>query len=336
MLLLISTPLHILLVDVESKQVSTLRSGDGYYYGISYQNETFVLSHTGGYLQYFGAGKKATRTENHLLQPHQVEWIDNYVLVANTGRNCVTVFDERGSLCNDIYLNDIRWDDKDRGRFGNHFNSVHRFGEKVYVVAHNYERPSEVWELSWPGLQVLGATPSEAAWAHNVWPSEIGLVVCDSKNGGLYDVLSNTTIWKSDEENAITRGLAASDDYIFVGYSMINERKNRYWKNGGVWIVDRKTLKTIDKITFLGSGDVHEIRLVGLPDACHNGQTIPLHTVEQINRRSPVINLAYYLRKQFPVLRKDLFPLSQIVRGTQLINRGNVHLRFWGKQNFRD
>ena len=34
---------------------------------------------------------------------------------------------------------------------------------------------------------------------------------------------------------------------------------NRYWTTGGVWIVDRKTLKTIDKIILPGSGEVREV-----------------------------------------------------------------------------
>jgi len=326
MLLLLSTPLQIILLDTDTQQTTLLRTGDGYYYGITSKDGAVVLTHTGGYMQYFRDGK-SFRTIDHLVQPHQVEWIDGYLLVANTGKNCISIFDERGNLCRDVYLNDIEWDDKDKGRSGNHFNSVHRVKDRVYVVAHNYERPSEVWELTWPELDVLGSKSGDAAWAHNIWLGEWGMVVCDSKNGSLYDLTFNSTIWHSGEENALSRGMAVSDEYIFVGYSMLNERKDRYWKTGGVWIIERKTLKTIDKIILPGSGDVHEIRLVGFLDDCHNGHLISLSDLNSLKKNSIFIDWAYRLRSKFPIFQQDMFPMSQLVRACQLTNRGRRHLQ---------
>lgn len=153
------------------------------------------------------------------------------------------------------------------------------------------------------------------------------MVICDSKHGSLYDLTSNTTIWRSDEENALTRGLAVSDDHIFVGYSMLNERKNRYWKTGGVWIIDRKTRQTIDKIILPGSGDVHEIRLVGVPDECHNADLISLDDLSALKKGSVFINWAYQLRKKYPLFQQDLFLMSQLVRAFQLTIRGRRHFQ---------
>lgn len=317
MLLLVSTPLHILLVNAASGETSTLRTGDGYYYGITYKPGSLVLSHSGGYLGYFD-GDSPRYTCDHLIQPHQIEWIDDQILVANTGRNCLSVFDGKGQLIRDVYLNDVHWDDKDKGREGNHFNSVHRSGERVYVVAHNYRRPSEVWELTWPELEVTTSRSSEAGWAHNVWICEGQLVICNSRAGTLYEVLSGETLWTANEEGVMTRGLAVSDDYVFVGRSQHHERKERYWKDGGIWILDRQTLTTLDKIILPGSGDVHEIRLVGSADECHNEYVISLEDVLSIESKSPFITWAYRLRKSNPALRRDLFPLSQAVRAVQM------------------
>ncbi|MBU0512078.1 MAG: hypothetical protein KKD28_02385 [Chloroflexi bacterium] len=318
MFLLVSTPLQILLVNSASGQTSVLRAGDGYYYGITYKEGTLVLSHSGGYLGYYNERDAPIHTTDHLIQPHQIEWVDDKVLVANTGKNCISVFDEKGHLCRDVYLNEICWDDKNKGRMGNHFNSVHKSSDRIYVVAHNYHRPSEVWELSWPDLEVVGNTVSRAGWAHNFWANEWGWVTCNSKQGSLQDVSTGETIWASNEEGVMTRGLAVSEDHIFIGYSLHNERKERYWKNGGVWIVDRKTLKTVEKILFPGSGDVHEIRLVGVPDECHNDQVIPLERLDSIRSLSPLIGWAYELRKTRPSFRRDVFPVSQLVRTTQM------------------
>jgi hypothetical protein len=321
MQLLISTPLHLLLVDPVHNQTSVLRSGDGYYYGITAKDGVVVLTHTGGYLQYFRTQAKSQVTINNLIQPHQVEWVDEYVIVANTGRNCLSVFGRNGDFCRDIYLNSIRQDDKEKNRLGNHFNSVHREGNKIYVVAHNYERPSEVWELTFPELEVISSLACNAGWAHNIWIGERGMVICDSKNGCLHEVISDKTIWKSKEQPVMTRGLAVSKDHIFIGCSSHNPRLERYWKDGVIWILDRTTLQAVDRITLPGVGDIHDIRLIDCFDVCHNDQVLTLKDLAPLKRISPMIQLAYHLRKSYPSLRRNFFPMSQIVRGAQMTRR---------------
>lgn len=317
MLLLVSTPLQIFLIDTISGEVSTLRAGDGYYYGISSSKDSIVLTHFGGYLKYYH-GEDQLKSVDYLEDPHQVEWVENSLLVANSGRNCVSVFDPQGNFCQDIFLNQIRVDDK-KNRSGNHFNSVHKTAERLFVVAHNYEKPSEVYELNWPELQVVKIWPTQATWAHNIWASEIGLVICNTKNGSLYEVTSGETIWLAEDKSALTRGLAVHQDYIFIGRSTLSTRKQRYWTSGGVWIVDRKTLKTIDKIILPGSGEVREIRLVGVPDECHNSTIITPSMVASIKRVSKPVDAAYNFRKTRPSFQQDIPVLSQLIRSRQII-----------------
>jgi hypothetical protein len=319
--LLLCTPLHILLFNPVTSQISTLRSGDGYYYGVTFKEGTIVTTHTGGYLQYFNSHARSWLTTNQLVQPHQAEWIDGNILVANTGKNCLSVFDDNGLFCRNVFLNSIHWDDKNTNRKGNHFNSVHRVEDQIYLIAHNYERPSVVWILSWPELEVIGQKVTGAGWAHNIWIGEWGMVICDSQNGGLYEVLSGKTIWKTKERTLMTRGLAVSDDFIFVGRSLFNENKDRYWKDGGIWILDRKTLQIVDTIILPGIGDVREIRLVGAQDACHNGQMINHQDLIPLKQISPTVQWSYRLVKRYGFLRRSFFPMSQIVRAAQMIRR---------------
>lgn len=321
MQLLVTTPLQVFLVDPANGRTSILRAGDGYYFGVTHHAGTLVLSHSAGYLQYFNPHARPVQSIDHLVQPHQIEWVGDQVLATNTGKNCLSVFDPQGNLIRDIYLNDIRWDDKDGDRRGNHFNSVHKIGESIFIVAHNYARPSEIWELTWPDLQVVQNTVTAAAWAHNIWSCEWGLVICNSRRHSLHDVLSGQDIWQGGDDTTITRGLAATSDTIFVGQSIYAERKERYWKSGGVWIIDRKTLKTLDHIPLPGSGDVQEIRLVGVQDDCHNGEMILPQALTPVRRGSGVIALAYNLRRKFPALQQSRFPVSQLVRFVQMIPR---------------
>lgn len=318
--LLVSTPLHILLVDLSTGSSTVLRTGDGYYFGITHQQKTFVLF-VAGVLTYFNSSTNPISTKKRLQQAHQIEWVEDKILVTDTGNNSLAIFDSQARFLDRIYFNEIRQDDKDRGRLGNHFNSVHRVEDKVYVVAHNYEKPSEVWVLGWPDLKILGKLETRAAWAHNVWQGEWGLVICDSKHGSLYEVSSGETIWRSDDPQAFTRGLAVSDDYIFVGSSIYQERKERFWKSGKLWILDRKTLRLLDEIPLPGSGDIYDLRLVGQMDECHNGEVIERSDLEMIRRRSFVIQAAYRLRQRYPSLQRDMFPLSQLVRSAQIIPR---------------
>ena len=173
--------------------------------------------------------------------------------------------------------------------------------------------------------------------AHNLFPCEWGLVICNSKQSSLYEVSSGETIWRSNEEARITRGLAASDDYIFVGCSMHSERRERYWKTGGIWIIDRKTLKTMGKLPLPGSGDVHEIRLIGIPDECHNDQVITLDNLICINKVSSFINLAFKLRKTSPLFQRDLFPISPLIRTFQMTARWKRSIKqvYARKQHYR-
>jgi hypothetical protein len=321
MQLLVTTPLQVLLVDPANGHTSILRAGDGYYFGVTHHAGTIVLSHSGGYLQYFNRDRRLVQSVDHLIQPHQIEWVGDKILVTNTGKNCLSVFDVQGKLDRDVYLNEIRWDDKDGDRRGNHFNSVHRIGERIFVVAHNYARPSEVWELTWPELEVVNRIETQAAWAHNIWSCEWGLLICNSSQHSLYDVASGQDIWQAGDDTMITRGLAATEDHIFVGQSIYAERKERYWKSGGVWIIDRKTLETLDRIPLPGSGDVQEVRLVGAPDDCHNGEVIEPEYLSSVRRISGFIAAAYHLRKRYPFLQKNVFPVSQLVRTAQMTAR---------------
>ncbi|MEW5871904.1 MAG: hypothetical protein AB1894_21730 [Chloroflexota bacterium] len=321
MYLLVSTPVHILLVEPFLREVTLLRTVDGYYYGITHKNGTIVLTHTAGYLEYFNRGFGSIQTIDHLIQPHQAEWVEDQVLVANTGHNCISIFDSSGNLCRDVYLNEIKKDDKYRGQRGNHFNSVHRIGDRVFVIAHNYEKPSEVYELSWPELEIVGVKTTRAMGAHNLWVGEWGMVICDSENGGLYNVDSGEIFWQSKEDGVMTRGLAVSPEYIFIGCSRHFSRAHRYWSTGGLWIMDRKTLKTVEKINFPGSGDVHEIRIIGMLDECHNEEIIPLEILPSLRKASAVVDFAYWVRKTFPLFRRNVLPLSFVVKSAKMTVR---------------
>jgi len=304
-MLLITTPLRLLRCDPERGSTEVLREGDGEYFGVSWNRHGPVLSHSNqdneslcSYADYRGAPRGTLtlhRPEREpvvsppsLVQPHQIECVDDTVLVANTGMNCLTVLGANGAFRRHARLNDVLWDRLEDGGTGDHFNSVHRHGDRVYVVAHNHDRPSAVHELTWPALEPVRVHESRAGWAHNVWLGEHGLVVCDSKDGSLLALEQNRTLWRPSEANVITRGLAVTAERLYVGRSSYGTRGDRTRNDGGLWVIDRKSLRTIASFRFPGSGCVNDVRVLHAPDECHTSTPFDLEWLELLRSRAPV------------------------------------------------
>lgn len=285
--LIITTPKYVFTFNAKSGRIKLIRAGDGEYYGITWSYNGPFISHSlidCEKLKTWDDYRKSkhglishtthTRTffsKDILLQPHQIECVDDLLLTTNTGHNCLSLLQYDGKLVKDIYLNDIRWDVNPEGNTGNHFNSVHRVKDSVYLVAHNQGRSSVVYQLSWPKLELQREVSTNAEWAHNFWPCEHGNIICNSKHGSLYDIQTGETLWQASEKPIFTRGIAATEDYIIVGRSEYAKRKDRTCNTGGIWILDRHTLDTLETIKFPGSGCINDIRLISGIDDCHNG-----------------------------------------------------------------
>jgi hypothetical protein len=249
----------------------------------SYVNNEDFLTHRdlagaerGDVASYAGGGVLA-RTPQRLLLTHQIEWTADRLLIIDTGRERLSVYGAEGTLIRDVALGELGWDRGPGGQLGHHFNSVHRSGDRVWIVAHGHHRPSEVWELSWPELEIVGVHVTRAAWAHNVWDGELGLVICDSYSGRLQEARTGQTIWAAGENGAITRGLAVNSTHLFVGHSEPGDRGERRVNDGGLWMIDRATLTTTERFRFAGSGCVNEIRILDGHDECHNDEPFDDH-----------------------------------------------------------
>lgn len=306
MRLLVVTPLHLLLVDLKDGSTSELRSGDGEYHGVSWSSEAIFVSHSrvsneelltheaflaaerGEVASYGTSGAVVARTPKRMLLPHQIEWVEDRLLVADTGRERLSVYAANGDLIRDVTLGDVGWDRGVDGRMGHHFSSVHRSGERVWLVAHNHDLPSELWELSWPTLELIQIHTTGALWAHNLWEGSLGLVLCDSRRGQLHEVRSGETIWAAEAKGSISRGLAVNAEYLFIGRSEPAARHGRLVNDGGLWVLDRTSLQTVEELRFPGLGCVNEVRLLDGVDECHNGEPFDDRTLLSLSHTSPL------------------------------------------------
>jgi hypothetical protein len=285
MYLLVTTPRFILGCDVASGKVDVLSTG-GRYYGLTWNltGEELAITHASyeGALDDLGDYAMADvgyvtvggrRSWAFLNAPHQALWIDDsHVLVMNTGRNAVASLDTRNMSVRQARYETAIWDVHDKtGALGSHYNSAYFDGSSVYFVAHNFSREAFIVKAHWPSLELVERYPiANATGVHNLWIDDRGRwIVCDSNAGGLVDARDGSHLWNCRGEG-FTRGLAASEDLIFVGNSQVANRENRETNESGIWVLDRQTFALRDFLLLGSFGGVHEVRIADEPDACHH------------------------------------------------------------------
>jgi hypothetical protein len=284
--LLVSTGPWLFHVNAETHETRAIAESLDYY-GISwtYDGKQLALGHTitdSPFLtfeDYVESEKGGVALGNRsrfdcLSAPHQILCTPEHIVAANSGRNCITIFNQDDLFYYHHWFDDVRWDRKGVGKTcGSHFNSIFFKDDRLFLLAHNFENSSYVLELDWPGLEVIRRIDTCASQAHNVWPLSSGeMIVCNSAEGSLVEVTSGQTLWRNEERECYTRGLACCGKTVFVGESLIRRRrKDRLVANGRIRILDRDTWKQIDCIPMPRAGVVHEVRILDAPDECHHG-----------------------------------------------------------------
>jgi len=286
---LVATTGYLLLVDLESKQVTPLENNRPEYYGVSWfaGATDLVLSHTGldstdlvdlsGYaLSEQGWVSEGARSSKAVLSaPHQIICApDGRVICANTGRNVITVVDlERTNTFQEAGISDARWDRLALDRIvGDHLNSVFLQDDKLFVIAHGHNKGSQLAIFSYPELNLLSCESLGARTGlHNIWVTAEGQrISCHSEIGGLVDLASDSVLWESGSFG-YTRGLAASKDHVLVGESQKTTRNLRRHSLSGLWILDRQSWLAVDYLCLGPYGGVQEVRLLDVPDEAHHG-----------------------------------------------------------------
>lgn len=287
---LIATTNYLLFVDLERKNVVPLEGKRTEYYGISWfsGSEELVLSHSGvnnadlvdiaSYAQsevgWISAGSRSSK--RFLSQPHQICCApDGRVICTNTGRNVISVIDlEKPGLYQEAGLGEARWDRLSLDMAtGDHLNSVFLQGDRLYVVAHRFNKGSLLGTFSYPDLGLLKVESlGERTGLHNIWiTSEGQRISCHSETGSIVDLDVHTPLWEAGAP-IYTRGLAACEDFIVVGESQKSGRDLRHSSLSGLWILDRLTWKAIDYICLGPYGAVNEVRLLDVYDEAHQSK----------------------------------------------------------------
>jgi hypothetical protein len=326
---LVSTPGFIICHDTNSAKSEILESGRGNYYGITW-NQTgsqLVLCHSGvDHLSFVDLATYATSEQGYLTiggqktwqflsAPHQILWVDDMIVITNTGRNALVKLNPRDHSIVQHRYDAILWDRLSSTSFdGAHLNSLYRKGDTLYAVAHNFNKGSYILELDWPSLQEKGRRGvRNATGIHNLWIDESGrFIVCDSNKGALIDANTAETLW-SNTGGGFTRGLAATDGIILVGHSENSPRADRSSSESGLWILDRRDFRVLDYQYFGHFGAVQDVRIVDEPDLCHHGNTLSVEALDVSRTRTSQISRARLVKTR---AAESFFETWQIVLGS--------------------
>jgi hypothetical protein len=327
---LVSTPGFVILHDTSAVKSDVLESGRGNYYGITWSptGSDLVLSHSGvdenslvdletyatseqGYLTIGGQ-----TTWRFLSAPHQVLWVDDAIVITNTGRNALVKLNPRDHSIVQHRYDSVLWDRLSSTSFdGAHLNSLYRRGDRLYAVAHNFKKGSYILELDWPSLQERGRRGvHNATGIHNLWIDESGrFIACDSSNGALIDAGSAETLWSHPTGRCYTRGLAATSEIVLVGHSDIAPRSDRRFSETGLWVLDRRDFRLLD-YQYLGHfGAVQDVRIVDEPDLCHHGKPLAMGALDVLRARTGQVGKARLVNAQSA---EGFFETWQIVLGS--------------------
>lgn len=297
---IISTPLHLLHLDVETRRVEVLETKRPAYFGLSWfpGSDELVTTHfdeglTGplGSLETYAVSEVGLLRQGQrvsppfLSSPHQILCAsDGRVVVTNTGRNCVQAIDlARPGLYHEAALSTLRWDQLGNdGPYGEHFNSLFERDGSLYALAHGKNRKdSAIAVFSYPDLTLQSVFTTKGRMGlHNIWVTEGGdYITCDTYEGTVIEAKSGEVLWESGS-GWLTRGLAVSSDLILVGDSEPAPRHLRALESSGVWVIERKSWRTLDFIPLNRFGALHDLRWLDLPDEAHHG--VPLQGHERL------------------------------------------------------
>ncbi len=291
---------HILLVDLQTAAVQIVETKRGNYYGISWwaDSDYPVLIHDPMRGESIEKVSDLYRTEQSyisvsnklspkfLTEPHQLVCAPNgWVIIADTGRNRIVLYNPTNDFYKTIKISDPEWDRLGPGDTrGDHVNSVYVKHGKLYALAHGFEKTAYLLEYSFPEGELLNKRAIKyRTGLHNLWLDDANrMFACHSAAGEIIELNTNEVIWRGSA--FYSRGLSVTKDIIIVGDSERALRKDRDHLQSGLWIIDRKSLQTLDFIPLGSYGSLLEVRVLDEPDEAHHG--IPFKDTELLLKRN--------------------------------------------------
>lgn len=199
---------------------------------------------------------------------HQIDFIEEDLYVTNTYDNSILIYSKLTSKNNlhwknyskIIYPNGRLLNGRRSSNY-NHFNSLFKYKNKIYLIAHNEtkktNRSSEIYSLNPITLKTLDREQIQGSNCHNIYIDNEKKMFCKSLEGTLSINEKDVILHK----NVFTRGLSVSNEYIILGGSDIqHNRLKREKTNGYIYIYDTKL--SLKQTILIQHTQIQEIRML--------------------------------------------------------------------------
>ena len=269
---LVTTSKSLLLLNPITGEAKKVHTGVGLYYGIALSPEHIYVAARGrstastvprdqenGSILVFDHQMRQVdelRAPFALRDLHQILWHEGKLWLTCSMDNMIALLDQ-GQWS--------RWYPAPDGVVGediNHFNSLYVSGHDLHVLAHNLQRPSEIWRFEL-GKRRLMETRVIGSGAHNIWMENGEYTVCSSHQGMLLRESGDAYF-----TGGFPRGVAISGELILVGLTMFAPRSMRDTTNGRILVLD-SDWKYLHTLRLEGEGMVSDIRIPGTADMAH-------------------------------------------------------------------
>lgn len=278
----VATVNSVTLIDNDRSKL--LHSGQGLYYGISWdENNIYLLARSGKRRQ--GHPDIVTLDKNYstvrkiidgsFLDAHQIYCDGPNLYVTSTHLNCVEVVNLSTGVSVQKNWTKCKSDI-------NHINSIFKDGDEFWVIYHNWTSktglPSEAVKVDCDlSKEIVKYRLADSGCLHNVAKVDNLIYTCSSASHALlvYDLDTNSVV-KNIPLGYWLRGIGISDDYIVLGSTSVSEnRKGRLTGDSEIYLLDRKTFDVIDIKTLKDTGSIYDLRLAGCEDYAHNNIDYP-------------------------------------------------------------
>jgi hypothetical protein len=261
---------------------STIHSGSGLYYGVSWDDEKIYLGCRDYKDSADGTRHSCVLTLNANYEVtgrlpfefpdiHQILYTQNALYVTYPSKDLIVsvkdgIFKEHDWLCT--------------GRDVHHLNSIFFDGNDFWICYHNlsnrvdYSKKSQVVCLD-NKLFHVHEVHEIGKSIHNVFVDDKYIYVCNSNAGSLLRMSRVTNFIDEVTVGMWSRGIAVTDKYILVGSSKKGPRGDRVTGDARVHLLDRDTMRVVDSRTFKDSGALFGIRIIDQKDYAHNNIKFP-------------------------------------------------------------
>lgn len=287
--ILVGTHHALVLLDTETSEFNVVDRAKKHHWGITFSPEYLINCQWYGNRTRFQLFDSRFRKRNQIaappiiVAPHQITWIEGRLWVVNTQYDIISIYDMRRDYWfhwrhhpdQSIYNKDGLGNDKC------HFNGVYRYGDSLYIMAHNRGDYSFCLQYILPTDIPITVPPEEfikevkfaeyhsnlGSCSHNYFHvGDDAYGVCSSGEGKIISEEGDTVV----VTGGYPRGVAVTKDYYYVGVSPHHFHKCalRNQLDGDVHVYN-KNWKLRKIINLKGCGQIFEIRAVNCIDDAH-------------------------------------------------------------------